>query len=145
MKTKQQKDLEGNRGQRPTPDPITAPDMMDLAPPAELPDESKQFWIAHVQIFVAMGVLKAPDRLKFAQYCHACAQWLKLTKQLADQGSEMVPDTNNIDQRVYLRDRHQETVYKLGMLFGDNPTARMKLALKEQDKSDPVQKFLKIG
>ena len=142
------KELEGypDKKKKPAAEPKPKK-LVAINPSSWLKEDAKKLWKQYAPEFQRLGLLTVVDKDKFAAYCQALADFIRLCQEI-DQEGELVIGTNKTgvsysmtNPKVTMREYAFSRLYKLGNLFGDSPAARVKLSVEEGGK-DELENFL---
>lgn len=109
--------------------------------PAHLSDEARAEWSRVAQELFILGILSQVDRVAFAAYCEAWADWVDACKKCAIEGFTIVqPSTGNIVMNPHFnaKTRAAELMHKFLTEFGMTPASRTRINAppKKKKKDD---------
>lgn len=112
-----------------------------LKAPKWLTGEGLQIWTERGPVLRQMRLLQAPDEPAFARYCRDFALWLKLRKELDDDGYTYDADTTHggklrrADPSFLIADRIERQLLAVEDRFGMNPSERQRLIAQRANRA----------
>lgn len=135
--------LEGTR-----PDRINRNEPAPPAGPPETPDHldtiARAEWTRMAAVLATMRVLTPADGPALAIYCAAYAQWVAAEAKVQSQGMLTPQGTGSykINPHVGIANQARTMMLKVLTEFGCTPSSRSRVAIDQDEKEDPIAKFL---
>lgn len=133
----EQRELEGNAGKRPLPEPVLIggrPELADLAvPPSTLPEDAQEFWEETVAMLVEVGMIDRVDVPVLEQLAVQYARIRGAQRVIAEFGYFAKGSTGQVVEHPALKIEREATgmFLRIAEHYGLTPVARTRLGLAE--------------
>ena len=121
------RELEGNRGHRPIPEPLKLK-AVRTEPPKWLDADARTVWRKISSELYSVGVLKETDLYQLAAYCQTYSKWKKMSKKAVISEDARFWQNQEIK---YLKEMRA-----LGATLGLSPSDRTRLAPDGKDAEE---------
>lgn len=113
--------------------------------PENMSEFARQEWERITPILYRLGLLSEIDTVALAMYCDAVSTWRQAKEQLAIEGLTISTTNGNVIQNPVLgiRNKAMELAHKFLIQFGMTPASRANVTTREENKNNPLAKFIK--